>query len=84
MNKFYKNNYPETNLYKKMSVKSEMLTQMIYGDKFSILKTASKWLKIKIINDGYIGFIKKKEIYILLTKYSQGFSSFCKYIQKFK
>jgi len=61
MNKFYKNNYPETNLYKKMSVKSEMLTQMIYGDKFSILKTASKWLKIKIINDGYIGFIKKKK-----------------------
>jgi cell wall-associated NlpC family hydrolase len=34
---------------------------MIYGDSFSISKKSKKWLKIKIKEDGYIGFIKNKK-----------------------
>jgi cell wall-associated NlpC family hydrolase len=59
MSKFYTNIYSIVNLYKKMSSKSEVVTQMIYGDSFQIIKKNSKWLKIKIKEDGYIGFIKK-------------------------
>jgi cell wall-associated NlpC family hydrolase len=62
MNKFYTNNYPLINLYKKKSSKSEVVTQMIYGDNFKIINKFSKWIKIMIKEDSYIGFIKKKKI----------------------
>ena len=61
MNKFYTNNYPVINLYKKNSSKSEVVTQMIYGENFKIINKFSKWIKIKIIEDGYVGFIKKNK-----------------------
>ncbi len=60
MNKFYTNNYSDINLYKKKSTSSEIMTQMIYGDTFSAIKKTNKWWKIKIKEDGYIGFIKKR------------------------
>ena len=60
MNKFFTNIYPEINLYKKESLKSEIVTQMIYGERFKIITKRNKWWKIKIKEDGYIGFIKKK------------------------
>ena len=60
MNKFYLNNYYLTNVHKKMITKSEITTQMIYGDYFAIIKKYKKWLKVKINNDGYIGFIKNR------------------------
>ena len=61
MNKYFINNFTVTNLYKKPSSKSEIVTQMIYGDSFSISKKSTKWLKIRIKEDGYNGFIKKKK-----------------------
>ena len=61
MNKFYTNIYPLINLYKKNSSKSEVVTQMIYGENFKIINKFSKWTKIKIKEDGYVGFIKKKK-----------------------
>ena len=60
MTKFFTNTYPVINLYKKSSVKSELVTQMIYGDSFRILKKTYKWLKIKIKEDNYIGFVHNK------------------------
>tara|TARA_Y100000741_G_scaffold335025_1_gene292623 strand:- start:24 stop:764 length:741 start_codon:yes stop_codon:yes gene_type:complete len=60
MTKFFTNTYPVINLYKKSSVKSELVTQMIYGDSFRILKKTYKWLKIKIKEDNYIGFVRNK------------------------
>ena len=38
MTKYLTNNYTIINLYKKPSTKSEIVTQMIYGDSFSIYK----------------------------------------------
>ncbi len=61
MNKYLTSNFIVTNLYKKPSVKSEIVTQMIYGDSFSIIKRSRKWLKIKIKEDGYSGFIKNRK-----------------------
>ena len=61
MSKYLTNNFSILNLYKKPSIKSEIVTQMIFGDSFSILKRDRKWLKIKIKEDGYKGFIKNNE-----------------------
>ena len=60
MTEYFTNNFTTTNLHKKPSIKSEIVTQMIYGDSFSILKTSKKWLKIKIKEDGYKGFVKRR------------------------
>ena len=60
MNKFLTNIYTETNLYKKMSIKSEVVSQIIYGDSFKQLSSSKKWLKIRTKEDNYIGFIIKK------------------------
>ena len=48
MTKFFTNNYPMVNLHKKPKKKSEIVTQMIYGDTFSVLKKNNNWLKVKI------------------------------------
>ena len=60
MARFFTNTFPFINLHKEASDKSEIVTQMIYGDSFSILKKTRKWLKIKIKEDGYKGFILNK------------------------
>ena len=60
MSKLYTNNYSYINLYRKKSSESDVVTQMIYGDAFSAIKKSNKWWKIKIKEDGYIGFVKKK------------------------
>ena len=61
MTKYFTNLFPIVNLYKKSSIKSEIVSQMIYGESFSISKKSKKWLKIKIKEDGYKGFIQNKK-----------------------
>jgi len=61
MTKYFTNNFSVINLYKKPSLKSEIVTQMIYGDSFSISKRSKKWLKIKIKEDNYKGYIVNKK-----------------------
>ena len=58
MTKYFTNNLPIINLYKKPSVNSEIVTQMIYGDSFLVSEKTKNWTKIKIIDDGYKGYIK--------------------------
>ena len=60
MTKYLTNNYSLINLYKKSSTKSEVVTQMLYGESFSIFKSNGRWLKIKIKEDGYKGYIQNK------------------------
>ena len=61
MTKYFTNNLTIINLHRKPSVKSEIVTQMIFGDNFSITKKNRKWLKIKIKEDGYKGYIKNRK-----------------------
>ena len=61
MNRYLTNNFSIINLHKKPSLNTEVVTQMIYGESFSILKKTKKWLKIKIKEDGYKGYIKNKK-----------------------
>ena len=60
MNKYLTNNLSVVNLFKKPSKKSEIVTQMIFGESFLILKKTSRWLKIKIKEDGYRGYVQNK------------------------
>ena len=60
MNNFYTNNYSIVNLYKKNSSKSKIVTQMIYGESFKIIIKSAKWIKIRIKEDGYTGYVKNK------------------------
>ena len=66
MSKYRTNNFTIVNLHKKPSTKSEIVTQMIYGDNFLISKKNKKWLKIKIKEDNYKGYIQNKKFSILL------------------
>ena len=55
------------NVYKKKNIKSEVVTQLLYGDSFKIIKYNNLWIKIKNDSDGYKGFIKNKK-YLLKEK----------------
>ena len=61
MTKYLTNNFSVINLHKKASIKSEIVTQIIYGESFSILKKNNRWLKIKIKEDNYKGYIQRKK-----------------------
>jgi len=61
MNNYYTNNYPIINVYKKTSLKSEIVTQIIYGESFKIINELSQWMKIRIKEDGYTGYLKKRK-----------------------
>ena len=54
-----KNILPFINVYKKNTRKSEVTTQLLYGDTFKKIKQSRAWIKIKNDLDGYKGFIKK-------------------------
>ena len=49
------------NVYKKNNIKSEIVTQLLYGDTFKKLKKSGAWLKIKNDKDNYIGYIKNNK-----------------------
>ncbi len=56
-----RSNLPVINVYKKKSIKSKLIvTQLLYGDSFKIIKKTGSWIKIKNNLDSYKGFIKKR------------------------
>ena len=58
------------NIYKKKSIKSEIVTQLLYGDTFKKLKKNGIWLKIKNDKDNYIGYIKDKNFFTQSKKHT--------------
>ena len=60
-NFFY--NFSLGNINAKPSNNSETLSQILYGEKFKVLKNQKNWVKIKTDYDNYIGYIKKKIYY---------------------
>ncbi|WP_251620685.1 C40 family peptidase [Odoribacter lunatus] len=45
---------------KEQSERSEMVSQVLFGELFSILETTDKWVYIKLLHDQYEGWIDKK------------------------
>ena len=56
-----------SNIYRNPSRRSEVTSQIIYGEKFKILTKYKNWIKIKTLFDNYNGFIKS-------SKYTKKFS----------
>ena len=50
------------NIYKKPSKKSEITSQILYGEKIRILKIKNRWLRIRTYNDNYSGYIKNEKL----------------------
>ena len=59
-NSFYCKN-PFINLYDYPSYNSKISSQILYGEKFKILKNEKNFLKIKTKYDNYIGYIKPRK-----------------------
>ena len=55
------NNNLILNVYEKKTLKSKISTQLLYGEKFSIIRKYKDCLKIKSSYDKYIGYISKKK-----------------------
>ena len=58
-NYFFKKKF--SNIYKNASKKSEVTSQIIYGEEFNILAKSKKWIKIKSLFDNYTGYIENKD-----------------------
>ncbi len=56
----YYSTYPYINIYERPSSNSKVSTQLIYGEKFKVLKKIKSFLKIKTSYDRYTGYIKDK------------------------
>ena len=59
-----KNNFfnrPLGNINLRPNSSSEVISQILYGEKFKILSKKNKWLKIKTDFDNYIGYIRKNK-----------------------
>ena len=56
-----RNNFPVLNVYKKKNKKSEVVTQLLYGDSFKKLEQSGSWIKIRNDLDNYKGYIKSKK-----------------------
>jgi len=41
---------------------AEMVNQLLFGDLFTIIETQSQWRKVKLISDGYMGWIDEKQM----------------------
>jgi cell wall-associated NlpC family hydrolase len=57
-------NKPFINVYKKKSLKSEVVTQLLYGELFTKIQKKGSWTKVKNNTDGYKGFIKEKTSFL--------------------
>ena len=49
-----------SSIHKNPSKTSEVISQIIYGEKFNIISKNKNWLKIKTSFDNYIGYIKNE------------------------
>ena len=58
-NFFFKNKFKS--IYNKPSKDSEVTSQILYGEKFTILSQKKNWLRIKTKFDNYTGYIKTKD-----------------------
>ena len=60
------NNYYSTysciNIYERPSINSKISSQIIYGEKFKVLKKVKNFLKIRTSYDRYHGYIKNKKL----------------------
>ncbi len=45
---------------REQSERSEMVSQVLFGELFEVLEVAEKWVYIRLVHDGYEGWIDRK------------------------
>ena len=55
------NKYSSINIYEDRKKNSKLSSQILYGEKFKIIKKYRDWYKIKTDYDKYVGFIKQRK-----------------------
>ena len=55
------NKYSSINIYEDKKKNSKLSSQILYGEKFKIIKQYRDWYKIKTDYDKYVGFIKQRK-----------------------
>ena len=55
------NKYSYINIYENKKKNSKLSSQILYGEKFTIIKKYKGWYKIKTDYDKYVGFIKQRK-----------------------
>ena len=69
------NRYSYINIYENKNKNSKLSSQILYGEKFTILKRYKDWYKIKTSYDKYVGFIKRKKFESLVHRPTHKVSS---------
>ena len=69
------NKYSCINIYENRKKNSKLSSQMLFGEKFSIIKKYKDFYKIKTGYDKYVGFIKKRKFEQLVYKPTHKISS---------
>ena len=69
------NKYSHINIYENRNKKSKLSSQILYGEKFTILKKYKDWYKIKTDYDKYVGYIKQKKFESIVHKPTHKVSS---------
>ncbi len=69
------NKYSCINIYENKKKSSKLSSQILYGEKFSIIRKYRDWYKIKTSYDKYVGFIKKKKFKNFIYKPTHKVSS---------
>ena len=60
----YHYNLEISDILEKPKNNSSVSTQILFGEKFKILKQHKKFFKIKLINDNYSGYLKKQKFLV--------------------
>ena len=60
----YHYNLEISDILEKPRNNSSVSTQILFGEKFKILKQHKKFFKIKLINDNYFGYLKKQKFLV--------------------
>ena len=61
---------------------SEVISQILYGEKFKILSRKKRWVKIKSSYDNYIGYIKESKFFQKFKKTKKIFKLKSRVFQK--
>ena len=67
---------------KEASHKSEMVTQLLFGDVFSILESCEGWVQVQVHFDGYVGWVDHNQVTRISADYfnlleNEGIISYC-------
>jgi gamma-D-glutamyl-L-lysine dipeptidyl-peptidase len=65
MNRYFISELSVVPVRAEASEKSEMVTQLLFGEMGQIVEWNEKWLKIRLLHDGYEGWIDKKMVHLL-------------------